>query len=119
MAKPSGKADISGWADIVLDAWDGGGLYRAIERHSGNEIGHMRFLYLNGQNVIRVQGTYVDPKYRNRRVAAALGEKLHLDNPNHKLDLAGTRDQLPAPGFWDWLKQAEPDWGTTVINDGG
>jgi GNAT superfamily N-acetyltransferase len=79
----------------------------------------MRYLILlDDDRVIRVQGTYVNPDYRGRKVATALGEKLHLDHPDHFLDLAGTRDELPEPKFWDYLREAQPDWDTTVINDG-
>lgn len=116
MAIDSGTADISEFADIKLETWDGGGIYRAIDRDSSNVVGYLRYLVpVNGLPVIQVLTTYTDPAWRGRSIATALGERLHLDNPDKKLKLGSPQDEgTPGRAFWDKQKEIQPDWSDTV-----
>lgn len=116
MATSSG-ADISGFADIEREQWVGGGIYRAYQKTTRRVVGYLRYIVaLNGEGVIKINTTYTHPDWRGKRVATALGERLHLDHPNHSLDLGTPNlDDLPARGFWEHQRNIQPDWGTAVV----
>lgn len=116
MAKASGTADISEFANIELETWDGGGIYRARSKESGDVIGYLRYLVpVNGLQFIQVLTTYTDPAWRGRKIGTALGERLHLDNPDQKLKLGSPQPKGEAGRhFWDYQKSVQPDWFDTV-----
>lgn len=118
MAKPSGTADVSGFADIELEVWDGGGIYRAYRKKSRDVIGYLRYLLVDKESrVIRVLTTWTDPIYRGRKVGTALGERLHLDNPYHKLALGEPQAEgTEGRAFWDAQKAIQPDWDEAVVD---
>lgn len=118
-ARPSGTADISSFADIThQDLGAGSGIYRAIVRDTGEEVGQLRYMVLlSDPTVLKVLGTYTHPDWRGREIATALGERVHLDHPTLFLDLGPRGTDPEAAAFWDRQKAVQPDWAATVIND--
>lgn len=116
MAKASGTADISDFADISHEVWLGGGIYRATPKGNGKVIGYLRYvLPFNEFRVVRVSTTYTHPDWRGRKIATALGERLHLDFPNFQLVLGNPQAEDSAGrGFWEYQKTIQPDWETAV-----
>ena len=120
-AKASGTANISSFARIVhTDLGGGSGEYAAIDKKTGERAGYIRYLVRLEEPVVVITGTYTYPDWRGRNVATALGERVHLDHPNHLLDLGGDRDQMPDGGaFWDRQKEVQPDWDDAVVEYDG
>jgi GNAT superfamily N-acetyltransferase len=118
MAKPSGTADISKFATIELETWDGGGIYRAKAKKSRDVIGYLRYTVpLNGSRIISVTTTYTDPAWRGRKIGTALGERLHLDNPDYRLHLGIPQPEGEAGRhFWEFQRNMQPDWDATVVD---
>lgn len=114
MVKTSGT-DVSDFADITHETWDGGGIYRAINKETGEEMGHLRYLILHDGNVIRTTEHFIEPQWRGRGIGTVFGDTLHSDYPDHMLDV-GSREDFPNPQWWDHMRQQYPDFDTTVVN---
>lgn len=95
------------------------GHYRAYQKGTDDAIGYIQYRTYQKDSLLVITGSYTDPAWRNRDVAATLIDRLVHDHPRFLVDV-GRDDPNDLPGgsgFYESLKVRMPYFMDTVVQE--